>query len=264
MENRLKWCRGKADWGYDKWKYVVWSDESKFNIVGNDGGARVLRKEGERYDSNHVIKTTKFGSGSLMLWGCFWSGGFGPLVVLDAKDFDLGPLDENQGNGAEVSGDTVSGPTVVGPPSSVPTIGVSTTSGCATNAGPTSNVGPGRDAITDDNPMIMSFEEADSVMSWSNEQDLVCCALPVVVSEEEAVEGAVNTLLSENAGYLKKIASGVLSEAERSKAFSKVIKNRHDISALMQQYKCDMLNPSDAVITKGAKKGECLVLGQAM
>ncbi|CEP14303.1 hypothetical protein [Parasitella parasitica] len=85
MENRLKWCSGKANWGYDKWKYVVWSDESKFNIVGNDGGARVLRKEGERYDSNHVIKTTKFGSGSLMLWGCFWSGGFGPLVVLDAK-----------------------------------------------------------------------------------------------------------------------------------------------------------------------------------
>ncbi|CEP12322.1 hypothetical protein [Parasitella parasitica] len=37
----------------------------------NDSGARVLQKEGERYDSKHVIKTTKFGSGSLMLWGCF-------------------------------------------------------------------------------------------------------------------------------------------------------------------------------------------------
>ncbi|CEP10971.1 hypothetical protein [Parasitella parasitica] len=100
MENRLKWCSGKANWGHDKWKYclnvrsvathrklwcnemttvnkasftcyVVRSDESKFNIVGNDGSARVLRKEGERYDSNHGIKTTKFGSGSLMLWGCF-------------------------------------------------------------------------------------------------------------------------------------------------------------------------------------------------
>ncbi|CEP19832.1 hypothetical protein [Parasitella parasitica] len=33
----------------------------------NDGGARVLRKEGERYDR------------------LFWSGGFGPLVVFDAK-----------------------------------------------------------------------------------------------------------------------------------------------------------------------------------
>ncbi|CEP19339.1 hypothetical protein [Parasitella parasitica] len=60
MENRLKWCSGKAYWGYAKWKYVVWSNESKFNIVGNDGGARVLREEGERYDSNHVMKTTKF------------------------------------------------------------------------------------------------------------------------------------------------------------------------------------------------------------
>ncbi|CEP13561.1 hypothetical protein, partial, partial [Parasitella parasitica] len=63
-ENRLKWCSGKANWGYDKWKYFVWSDESKFNIVGNDGGARVLRKEGERYDNNHVIKTTKFETNS--------------------------------------------------------------------------------------------------------------------------------------------------------------------------------------------------------
>ncbi|CEP09772.1 hypothetical protein [Parasitella parasitica] len=80
-------------------------------------------------------------------------------------------------------------------------------------------------------------------MSWSNEQDLVG-ALPGVVSEEEAVE-----------------TSGVLSEAERSKTLSKVIKNRHDISALMQ-YKCDVLNQSDAVITKGAKKGECLALNR--
>ncbi|CEP20155.1 hypothetical protein [Parasitella parasitica] len=96
MKNRLKGCSGKANWGYAKWKYVVWSDESKFNIVSNDGGARVLRKEGERYDSNHVIKTTEFGSGFLMIWGCFWSGGIGALVVvLDAKEGTIFILQED-------------------------------------------------------------------------------------------------------------------------------------------------------------------------
>ncbi|CEP15733.1 hypothetical protein [Parasitella parasitica] len=60
MENRLKWYSGKTGWGYDKWKYVVWSDESKFNIVGNDGGARVLQKEGARYDKMIEKKGTTF------------------------------------------------------------------------------------------------------------------------------------------------------------------------------------------------------------
>lgn len=80
--NRLKWCQDKADWTLDQWKSVVWSDESRFMVAGNDGGIRVVRKEGERYLDQHILHTYKFGKGSVMVWGCFWAGGIGPLKTL--------------------------------------------------------------------------------------------------------------------------------------------------------------------------------------
>jgi len=62
---------------------VVWSDESRFTVERYDGGARVIRKVGERYEERHVVPTTKWGKGSVMIWSCFWGGGFGPLVFID-------------------------------------------------------------------------------------------------------------------------------------------------------------------------------------
>lgn len=85
VKKRLAWTKAKVNWTDDQWSHVVWSDESRFNVIGNDGGARVIRMEGERYKDEHVLKTKKFGSGSVMVWGCFWSGGVGPLVVLDGS-----------------------------------------------------------------------------------------------------------------------------------------------------------------------------------
>ena len=73
------------NWSVDDWRRVVWSDESRFTVDGNDGGARVLRKAGERYENRHVKPTTKWGNGSVMIWSCFWAGGFGPLVFADGS-----------------------------------------------------------------------------------------------------------------------------------------------------------------------------------
>lgn len=69
----------------DDWRRVVWSDESRFTVEGYDGEARVIRKVGERYEDRHVFPTTKFGNGSVMIWGCFWAGGFGSLVFIDGS-----------------------------------------------------------------------------------------------------------------------------------------------------------------------------------
>lgn len=66
-----------------EWSSVAWSDETRFTIEGYDGGARVLIKAGERYLPQHVKPTTKWGKVSVMLWSCFWAGGFGPLVFTD-------------------------------------------------------------------------------------------------------------------------------------------------------------------------------------
>jgi len=80
--NRLRWCQDKVGWTLDQWRSVIWSDESRFMVVGNDGGVRVIRKEGERYLAQHILHTHKFGKGSVMVWGCFWAGGIGPLATL--------------------------------------------------------------------------------------------------------------------------------------------------------------------------------------
>ncbi|OAD81432.1 Homeodomain-like DNA binding domain-containing transcription factor [Phycomyces blakesleeanus NRRL 1555(-)] len=52
-------------------------------LEGNDGGARAIRKVGERFKEENIIEGTKWGKGSVMIWSCFWAGGFGPLVFLD-------------------------------------------------------------------------------------------------------------------------------------------------------------------------------------
>ncbi|OAD68942.1 Homeodomain-like DNA binding domain-containing transcription factor [Phycomyces blakesleeanus NRRL 1555(-)] len=51
----------------------------------NDGGARAIRKVGERFKEENIIEGTKWGKGSVMIWSCFWAGGFGPLVFLDGN-----------------------------------------------------------------------------------------------------------------------------------------------------------------------------------
>ncbi|KAG2196837.1 hypothetical protein INT46_005464, partial [Mucor plumbeus] len=72
-------------WTDKLWEQVVWSDESRFRVFGHDGKPKVLRKQGERYESCHLLRTVKYGGGSLMVWSCFWAGGYGPLVFVDGN-----------------------------------------------------------------------------------------------------------------------------------------------------------------------------------
>ncbi|KAG2190278.1 hypothetical protein INT46_003989 [Mucor plumbeus] len=74
-------------WTDKQWEQVVWSDESRFCVFGHDGKPKVLRKQGERYESCHLPRTVKYGSGSLMVWSCFWAGGYGPLVFVDVEEY---------------------------------------------------------------------------------------------------------------------------------------------------------------------------------
>ena len=85
VEKRLAWAKERVDWPLEKWMTVVFSDESRFTVEGNDGGEHVLRPVGARYHPKYVHQKTKFGGGSVMVWACFWGGGFGPLVVVDGN-----------------------------------------------------------------------------------------------------------------------------------------------------------------------------------
>ena len=67
----------------DFWKNVVWSDESKFNVVGSDGKMMVWRTPGEAFYPKCAIPTIKHGGDSVMIWGCFTSQRVEKLCVLD-------------------------------------------------------------------------------------------------------------------------------------------------------------------------------------
>ncbi|KAG2202747.1 hypothetical protein INT47_004771 [Mucor saturninus] len=84
-ERRLLWAREHVNGTYEQWKKVIWSDESRFRIHGNGGFPHVVRKEGERYQSCHVLRSVKYGGGSVMVWSCLWSGGCGPLAFIDGN-----------------------------------------------------------------------------------------------------------------------------------------------------------------------------------
>ena len=80
---RLKWAKDRVNWTHEQWSQVVWSDESRFTVENCDGGHRVIRQKGQRYEDRFVQETSKFGKGSVMIWSCFHAGGFGPLAIIE-------------------------------------------------------------------------------------------------------------------------------------------------------------------------------------
>lgn len=80
---RLQFAMAHLDWSVMKWRTVLWSDESKFQIFQNAGRKFVRRPRNKRYDMKYTKPTVKHGGGRIMVWGCFSSSGTGPLVKID-------------------------------------------------------------------------------------------------------------------------------------------------------------------------------------
>lgn len=60
---RLSWCKEKANWTQKEWSNVIWSDESKFCLIGSRGTQRVWRRPGEALKSECLTATVKHGGG---------------------------------------------------------------------------------------------------------------------------------------------------------------------------------------------------------
>ncbi|KAI4293419.1 hypothetical protein PAPHI01_2693 [Pancytospora philotis] len=83
IENRFAAARAWIGFTERELQSIVFSDESKFNLLQSDGKVSVWRGPCSRYDRKHIIETKKFGGGSVMVWACFSYGGVGKLVFIE-------------------------------------------------------------------------------------------------------------------------------------------------------------------------------------
>lgn len=79
----IAWANERKDWTDENWPAVIYSDESKFNLFGSDGVQYCRRKPGGEFEEWNVQQVMKHGGGSVMVWGCITSHGFGQLVLVE-------------------------------------------------------------------------------------------------------------------------------------------------------------------------------------
>lgn len=80
---RLNYTKEHRNKSNDFWNRVVFTDESKYNLYGNDGRCRVWRKPNEEFKEKNVCPTFKHGGGSVLVWGCMSATGVGNLQIID-------------------------------------------------------------------------------------------------------------------------------------------------------------------------------------
>ena len=61
---------------------VLFVDETRISLRGNDDRARVYRAHGERFNENCVVETEPFGGGSIMMFPCISMHTKTPIVRL--------------------------------------------------------------------------------------------------------------------------------------------------------------------------------------
>ena len=68
---RLEFALAHKDWSADDWRQVVWTDKTKINRLGSDGGGNGCGKSQGKASSVRVVSgAVKSGGVSVMIQGC--------------------------------------------------------------------------------------------------------------------------------------------------------------------------------------------------
>ena len=66
--NRLQWANAHLRWPLARWKSVLFTDESWFQLFREDGRQRLWRSVGERFADVSVVNSVPHGAGGVMIW----------------------------------------------------------------------------------------------------------------------------------------------------------------------------------------------------
>jgi len=78
---RIDFAKRYMDLG-EKWKYVIWSDEKKFNLDGPDGYDYYWHSLGE---DAPVLSRRAMGGGRVMIWACFDFFGASEIILIEGS-----------------------------------------------------------------------------------------------------------------------------------------------------------------------------------
>lgn len=79
---RLTYAHRHVRWIQRQWSNVLFTDESRFSLYGNDRRQQVWRRRGERYRQNCNRPIIEFYGGSVMVWAGISRNSRTPLVVI--------------------------------------------------------------------------------------------------------------------------------------------------------------------------------------
>uniref|UniRef100_A0A3P8WKX6 Transposase Tc1-like domain-containing protein n=1 Tax=Cynoglossus semilaevis TaxID=244447 RepID=A0A3P8WKX6_CYNSE len=75
VSTRIQLAKGHVDWSKEKWRNILWTDESKtvfFFFFGSNNCRQFVRTApNTKFKPQYTLKTVKNGGASIMIWGCF-------------------------------------------------------------------------------------------------------------------------------------------------------------------------------------------------
>lgn len=72
------------EWPIEKWRNILWSDESKIVLYGGTGSRQYVRRPpNTEYQPKYTVKTVKHGGSKIIIWACFSYYGVGPIHLIN-------------------------------------------------------------------------------------------------------------------------------------------------------------------------------------